>query len=416
VSWSNRTPISAPSPAVSRATRWLLFAVISAIYFTISAATFSSLGIVLPHMINELSWSWSQAGTGFSLLALLVGLASALPAWTIRRFGIAATYGIGGAIMVVGFGLLALTSGIYSYLVAAALLGLGFALCAVVPAVYLLNGWMPDNRSAVIGAYFTVGGLGAVAGPLTATGFMAATHSWRLYWWAMAGVMLALTLLALVFVKSPPVDNAAAGGDANSGVRGNHRDWRFREAIRTPQYWVISLSMTATLLCVLTTSSFAPAHMTALGISTGVAATVLSTNGAVGALSRYLGGALATRIDPKWLLVAGALGEGIGMAALSVANNHLALGIFAVSEGFGFGMCLLATTVLLVNYFGPSENPEIYGTFNLITTLAMVGPYIGGLIKDIFGGFGGLFQGCAVCMLLIVAMAAAMRPPTPKLS
>jgi OFA family oxalate/formate antiporter-like MFS transporter len=398
------------------ATRWLLFAVISTIYFTISAATFSSLGIVLPYMISELSWSWSQAGTGFSLLALLVGLASALPAWTIRRFGIAATYGIGGAIMVVGFGLLALTSGIYSYLVAAAMLGLGFALCAVVPAVYLLNGWMPENRSAVIGAYFTVGGLGAVAGPLAANGFMAATHSWRLYWWVMAALMLVLTLLALIFVKSPPVVTAAAGGEAQDRVGGNQRDWRFREAIRTPQYWVISLSMTATLLCVLTTSSFGPAHMTALGISTGVAATVLSTNGAVGALSRYLGGALATRIDPKWLLVAGLFGEGIGMAALSVADNHLALGIFAVAEGFGFGMVLLATTVLLVNYFGPSENPEIYGTFNLITTLAMVGPYIGGLIKDIFGGFGGLFQGCAVCMLLIVAMAVAMRPPTPKLS
>jgi MFS family permease len=398
------------------ATRWLLFAVISAIYFTISAATFSSLGIVLPYMISELSWSWSQAGTGFSLLALLVGLASALPAWTIRRFGIAATYGIGGAIMVVGFGLLALTSGIYSYLVAAAMLGLGFALCAVVPAVYLLNGWMPDNRSAVIGAYFTVGGLGAVAGPLAANGFMAATHSWRLYWWSMAAVMLVLTLLALIFVKSPPVVAAAVAGDAHADAHGNRRDWRFREAIRTPQYWVISLSMTATLLCVLTTSSFAPAHMTALGISTGMAATVLSTNGAVGALSRYLGGALATRVDPKWLLVAGLFGEGIGMAALSVADNHLALGVFAVSEGFGFGMVLLATTVLLVNYFGPSENPEIYGTFNLITTLAMVGPYVGGLIKDIFGGFGGLFQGCAVSMLVIVALAVAMRPPTPKLS
>ena len=100
---------SAPiSVAVAPSARWLLFAVISAIYFTISAATFSSLGIVLPYMIQELSWSWSQAGTGFSLLALLVGLASALPAWTIRRFGIAATYGIGGTVMVIGFGLLAL--------------------------------------------------------------------------------------------------------------------------------------------------------------------------------------------------------------------------------------------------------------------------------------------------------------------
>ena len=403
----------ATSPAmrtpVAPASRWLLFAVISAIYFTISAATFSSLGIVLPYMIRELSWTWSQAGIGFSLLALLVGLASALPAWTIRRFGIAATYGGGGVIMVIGFALLALSSGIYSYQVAAALLGLGFALCAVVPAVYLLNGWMPEKRSSVIGAYMTIGGLGAVAGPLGANGFMVATHSWRLYWCAMAIVMLALTLLALVFVKSPPTEFSA--GQGPDRAYRYPKDWRFRDAIRTPQYWVISLSMTATLLCVLTTSSCAPAHMGALGISAGVAAAVLSTNGAVGALSRYLGGALATRIDPKWLLVAGLVGEGLGMAALSVADNRFALGIFAVAEGFGFGMCLLATTLLLVNYFGPSESPEIYGTFNLITTLAMIGPYVAGLIKDVFGGFGGLFQGYAVFMLLIVAMAAAMRPP-----
>ena len=403
----------------SAATRWLLFAVISAIYFTISAATFSSLGIVLPYMINELSWTWSQAGTGFSLLALLVGLASALPAWTIRKLSIAATYGIGGAIMVLGFSLLALTGGIYSYLIGAALLGLGFALSAVVPAVYLLNGWMPENRSAVIGAYFTIGGLGAVAGPLAANAFMAAAHAWRLYWWVMAAVMAVLTVLALMFVKTPPPEATAPPADSAAGapaarVFHSLADWRFRDAIRTPQYWVISLSMTATLQCVLTTSSFAPAHMGALGVSAGVAAAVLSTNGAVGALSRYLGGALATRIDPKWLLVAGLVGEGIGMLALSVADNRLALGVFAVTEGFGFGMCLLATTLLLVNYFGPSDNPAIYGTFNLITTIAMVGPYVGGVIKDLFGGFGGLFQGNAVLMLLIVGMAAGMRPPRPR--
>src|SRR5580658_4236601 len=284
-SWSNPVTTSAPiSVAVAPSARWLLFAVISAIYFTISAATFSSLGIVLPYMIQELSWSWSQAGTGFSLLALLVGLASALPAWTIRRFGIAATYGIGGIIMVIGFGLLALTSGICSYLIAAALLGLGFALCAVVPAVYLLNGWMPHKRSAFIGAYMTIGGLGAVAGPLSANGFMNATHSWRLYWWAMAALMLVLTVLALIFIRSPPIgfDGGEKPGAAAAAREDRHRssgrDWSFREAVRSSQYWVISLSMTATLLCVLTTSSLGPAHMLGRGVSAGLAAGVLSIN------------------------------------------------------------------------------------------------------------------------------------------
>lgn len=406
------------SAAGTNAVRWALFAVISAIFLLITGATFSSLGIVLPFMIKEMSWSWSQAGAGFSLLALTVGLASTVPAWTIRRFGVAATYGIGGVIMTAGFALLALASGLPSYLLATGLLGVGFAPCATVPAVYLLNGWMPEKRSAVIGAYMTIGGLGAVAGPLAATGFMAAAHSWRLYWWTMAAAMLLLTLLALVFVKTPPVGGAAApeaeanAGGISSPVYRTREDWRFRDAIRTSQYWVVSAAMTATLLCVLTANSWAVTHMGTLGVSAAVSAAVLSTNGAVGVVTRAVAGAIAARVDPKWLLVAGLAGEGIGMAALSVAGNWVAIGIFSVAEGFGFGMCLLATTVLLVNYYGPSETPEIYGTFNLITTLAMIGPVAGGLIADAFGGFAGLFQGYAVIMLLIGAIAAAMRPPS----
>ena len=41
-------------------------------------------------MVEDLSWSWTNAGLGFTLLALLTGLASMLPAWTLRMFGIKA--------------------------------------------------------------------------------------------------------------------------------------------------------------------------------------------------------------------------------------------------------------------------------------------------------------------------------------
>src|SRR5258708_29840888 len=169
----------------------------------ISGATFSSLGVVLPSMITEMSWTWSQAGKGFSLFALTVGLASTVPAWILRRLGIKATYGIGGLAMTLGFCLLALTHNFHHYLFAAAMLGLGFASCATVPAVYLLTGWMPDRRSAAIGQFMTIGGLGAVAGPPVAHALLAAS-SWRGFLWGIAAVMLGLTLLALVFVKQPP--------------------------------------------------------------------------------------------------------------------------------------------------------------------------------------------------------------------
>jgi MFS family permease len=398
--------------------KWMLFWVISAIFFLISGATFSSLGVVLPSMIAEMSWTRLQAGAGFSLFALTVGLASTLPAWTLRRFGIKATYGAGGAIMTLGFSLLALTNNLPQYLIAAALLGLGFASCATVPAVYLLAGWMPERRSAAIGEYMTIGGLGAVAGPVVAGSIIAATHSWRVHWWTMAAAMLALTALALVFVRPPPdeVRNDSKGAapahePSAARVYQTGTNWRFRDAVRTPHYWVIATAMTATLLCVLTANGWAVTHMGTLGVSAAVAAGVLSAGGAVSAASRFLGGALATHIDPKWLLVSALAGVAIGMAALAVAGNWVAITVFAVGEGFGFGMCLFATAVLLVNYFGTSDNPEIFGTFNLVTTAAMVGPSLAGFVADRFGGFAGLFQVYAVAVLLIVILTAFMRPP-----
>ena len=68
--------------------RWWLFAIVSLIFFLITGTTYGSLGIVLPFMIKELGWSWTQAGAGFTLLALMTGITATIPAWMIRRFGI----------------------------------------------------------------------------------------------------------------------------------------------------------------------------------------------------------------------------------------------------------------------------------------------------------------------------------------
>ena len=123
---------------------------------------------------------------------------------------------------------------------------------------------------------------------------------------------------------------------------------------------------------------------------------------------------IATRIDPKWLLVAALIGELIGMLALSVADNPAALIFFAVGEGFGFGMCFLATALLLLNYFGEKDNPELLGTMNFITTAAMLGPVIAGYIGDKVGSFSSAFQLNAALLLIIIIFVAAMKPPQQK--
>ena len=401
--------------------RWLMFALASAFFFFITASTFSSLGVVLPYMIEEFSWTWSQAGTGFSLLALLVGLAGTLPAWTIRRFGIKATYVIGSVSMGCGFVLISTGSWLYQYWLGASLLGLGFAMCATVPGIHLINDWLPDRRSFAIGLYMTLGGLGAVAGPPIVTGIVSYTDSWRVHWWAMTAAILVLMLLAIGFVRNrAPGDDEGENGAAPAQEKTSDKvfrtssDWRYRDVLRTPQYYVIVAALTLTLFCTLTMNSWAFTHLGMLGISAGLATLALSADGAVNALSRALGGMIATRIDPKWLLVAALIGEMIGMIALSVADNPAALAIFAIGEGFGFGMCFLATALLLLNYFGEKDNPEILGTMNFITTAAMLGPVVAGYIGDKAGGFSGAFQLNAALMLVVIIAVAVMQPPRHK--
>ena len=398
-----------------RAKRWWLFGIASLFFFFITAATFSSLGVALPCMIKEYSWSWSEAGTGFSLLALMVGLAGALPAWTIRRFGIRATYVLGAAVMACGFILIAAGAGLYLYWAGAGLLGVGFALCATVPGIHLINDWLPERRSFAIGLYMTLGGLGAVAGPPVVTFIVGHTGSWRVHWWAMTGAVLTLMLLAGLFIQkrkggAGTADSPQAEQTSEQVFR-TRTDWHYRDALCTPQYYVIVAALTLTLLCTLTMNSWAFTHLGMLGISTALATLALSAAGAVNALSRALGGLLATRIDPKWLLVTALTSEMIGMLALSVADKPVALAVFAIGEGFGFGMCFLATALLLLNYFGEKDNPELLGTMNFLSTAAMVGPILAGYLAGRSGGFSGAFQLNAALLLLLIIIVAWMKPP-----
>lgn len=401
--------------------RWCLFAIVSLIFFLITGSTYGSLGVVFPFMLAELEWSWTQLGTGFTILALMTGITAPIPPLIIRRLGVRTTYGIGGLVMTCGFALLAVCDSIRDFYLATGLLGYGFSHCATVPAVHMLNNWLPDKRSLAIGAYMTIGGLGGVAGPLLVVAIESATNSWRMYWWAAVASMFFVTLLAAIFVRDKPEQKLEEGEEAvtkeeklSKHVYKTDTDWEYLDVIRCPQFYIIVAAMSMTLLCTVTMSSFAVVHMGTLGVATAIAATAMSTQALLNAISRALGGVLATRIDPKWLLAIALIAEVVGMFALSVADNTLMIALFVFGEGFGFGMCLFATTVLLINYFGPKNNPEILGTLNFITTVAMIGPILAGYVGDKLGGFALVYQSYSLLLLIIAVAVIVMRPPKAR--
>jgi MFS family permease len=382
------------------------------LFFVITAGTFSSLGVVLPAMIKDLGWSWTQAGLGFTVLAVVCGLASYAPTLVIRALGVRATLIGGGLIMGAGFLCLYLVRSPTLYLVGAGLEGLGFAMTSVIPGAYVLS-HLFRRASAPLGLYFTLGGLGGVFGPWVYFAILRVTQDWRVYWLCLAVASCALAVIAAFsidprrMVETEAEPDTAASADAIGCAA---RDWTARAALATAQFWIIVAAYTMNILVEVTVNGLSVGHLHDRGVSAQVAGGMLSLQALMGVLGRVAGGWIGERTPAKRLVVAGLACTVVGTVALALTRGGPLMVVYAVGVGFGYGLTYLATTVLLLEAFGRRRNLELFSTVCLISTLAAVGPVLAGAVRDVGGGFSPVFWLFAVMTAVAMVAVALMRP------
>jgi MFS family permease len=401
---------------------WMILGALSLLLFLITASTFSSLGVVLPAMIKEQGWGFGPAFLGFTLLGAFCGGSSWLPAILIRRIGVRGAILAGSAIMVAGFTCLAASHGLWVYFLGTALCGVGYQAMALIPGTHVLS-MLFKKRALPFGVYFTIGSLGGVAGPWMVLAIMGEGGAWRSYWWAQAIASAVVGLLCAVLVggsafletSSRETDEAVAeeakAAPANARIYRTQIDWTVKEALRTPQFYVLMIAYFSHLLGGVTAVSLGPSHLAELGVAATVIAGLLSLESLMQVAARLGGGLIGDRIDPRWMLAAAQGSLALGLLALGGAKSYPLMMLFAVGTGIGFGMTILAVTILLLNYYGRKNNLAIFSLICLVGTPAALGPVIGGAMRDRLGGFAPTFQAFAVVIGLIAVAVLFMRPP-----
>jgi MFS family permease len=385
---------------------WLSLVLMSALFFVITATTFDSLGLVLPAMVADLHWTWTQAGLGYTFLGVFCGISATVPALLIRRFGLRTTLLIGAWVMAVAFVALGYTRGLWTYLIGTSLAGLGFTLLDTVPGTYLLARLFP-RPSFAIGFYFTVGGLGAIFAPVFYLGMLKLTGSWQEYWLA-AGLLVALTAIAAAVLADTKTDvSAEAEADPEISTEG----WSARDALRTPQFWILAAAYSAFLFCGITANSVSVAHLIENGTARELAISMIGVSGIANAAARLAGGVLTRFINARILLMASLLSLIVGLVALAHAQSMTLVIVYALGIGIGYGLTFFASTILLLDYFGRRANLELFATVNLISTSGSVAPFLAGMSRDHLGSFTPFFLGLAVLMALVLVAVAWMRPP-----
>jgi MFS family permease len=312
--------------------------------------------------------------------------------------------------MAVAFACLTHTQGLLSYFLGTALAGFGFTLLATVPGTYLLTRLFPRPNLA-FGLYFTLGGLGGVAGPFLYFWLAGEGEGWRNFWMVMGLIITACGMAAALF--SDTATDVSAAGEADPEI--STASWTARAAMATPQFLFLAIAYSAFLIAGVTANVTSFAHLTeARDVSAIAAGTIMSVEAAVNAAARFVGGVLCALVGARLLLVASLLALAAGMVALSFGDTLPVLLLYAVSIGLGYGLTFFASTILLLEYFGRKPNLELFSVVNLISTVGSAAPWLAGLTRVHSGSFVPFYLLLAVLMALIAAIALFLKPPLPR--
>lgn len=387
--------------------RFVVLASMSLLYFLLMAGTFNSLGIVLPSMVKDLRMNWAEAGFGFTLLGLGCGLASLVPAVSIRRVGVPKTLLVGTLLLVAGFSCMAATMTARLYHVGTILTGVGFCFCGTVAGVHVISKLF-ERRSTALGVYFTIGNLGAIAGPLLFFGVDGLIENWRLFWVICALGALATGAFAIFMTRG---GQGSGDCELNNLRTANIIGWSAETAVRIPQFWVIVSAYTACLLINTSVHSFSVQHLSEQGVPVAHSAGLMGAIALVGAIVAGLAGLVGERVSARTLTLF-ALGlQALACIILILPDFSTRLGLFAICMGFGFGASYVGTAVLLQSWFGQRANLELYAIMCMVSTSAALGPALGGVMRDYSGNFVAVFIAHAIMgMIVFVILACTKRP------
>src|SRR3954454_10826787 len=292
--------------------------------------------------------------------------------------------------------------------------GIGLGLAYITP-IAMLAKWFPDKRGLITG--IAVGGFGfgaVITGPV-AKNLLNGTNDKTSVFLPLGIAYLVAGLLGASLFRNPPEGYVVPGYDpasSTSKAKPGSRAYSLQEALRTPQWYMLTAILTLNTLCGIAFISQASDSAQELtGITAGAAATFVGLMGLFNGAGRIGWAALSDGIGRMRAFLGMLLVQGVA----SLILPHVAFGIFAIlaalvylSYGGGFGT-MPATAA---DFFGTPNAGAIYGAMIVAWSIGgVVGPLVAAKLYESSGGYTLPFTVLGIVALVSVVLPVITRPP-----
>ena len=394
-----------------------------------SGLFFNGFGFYFLPIQSQFGWSSTAMSGAVSLSRLESGLLGPLEGYLIQRHGPQRIMLVGFVVFALGFAFLSQANNIFIFYVAILVMALGSGLAGFAAVVASINNWFRRNRSKAFGISMLGLGLGGVIfSSLLAWSISA--YGWPLTALASGGLLLVLGIpISRVVRFSPePYGYLPDGDDPNEEAESPtdekprrrleppaDEDFTWREALKTPAFWIISVCHALALVAISATGVHQVAYMEEdLGLSGASAALVVVVLSSVMMVCQPMGGFLGDRYSKRHIAALCLLGHGVAMVLLAMATGFGSLMVYAVVQGLAWGTRGPIITAMRGDYFGRKDFALINGYSQVIMMMGMiVGPLLAGFMADNYSYSSGF--------LIISGMVGAgsilfliMRKPIKK--
>lgn len=388
-----------------------------------------SFGVFLKPLRQDFGWTSAATSGAFSFYVLSYCSLSILSGWAVDRFGPQITTGLGGLFMGLGFLFSSQVNVLWHiYMTYGLLIGAGMS-TVYSPILTTITRWFTKRRGLALGIVTSGIGVGILVIPLLAS-YLISTHGWRISYLVIGPIIGGIIIAAAFFLKKDLSQRGKPSEErmdsdrldkGNSGREGIRRDERISdmvglsigEAAGTKTFWLLSLMnlmLGFTQLMIMV--HLVPYVQEGFKLSPIIAATLLSSIGAVSIAGRLIMGAASDYIGRKRALAISTSIQGVMIIGFIASPSVWMLYLFAAIYGFGYGGNTPQFPALTGELFGLRRMGTILGTQTIFYGIGgALGPFLAGHIFDATGSYINAFALAAMAIFLTTTITFFLKKP-----
>ncbi|MFC2070003.1 MFS transporter [Chloroflexota bacterium] len=378
----------------------------------------SSFGVFFNSLVDDYSLTRASTSAILSVRMIFSAIAALLAGWAIDRYGPRKVISVMGCFVGLSLVLTSLTEVSWQiFITYSVLMSIGTGAVYVVITSTVLR-WFDRKRGLALGITGIGGGIGtAIISPLSA--LLITTLGWRNTMRVLGGFSWLFILPTAQLLKKDPLEiGVLPDGDIPVGESPTNKiseitqpQIHLHQVFSNISFWAVFfiwLFMAFSSFFIMT--HIVP-HAIDIGFSQVESAAILSFSGIAMIVGRLVAGIITDKVNPKGIAVVSSFIQLAAIISLVWGRELWMLYFFGLIHGLTFGSFDTPIIVLISRSFALNDIGKILGILEVgIFIGGAIGPYLGGLLFDIFGSYTLAFVIMSVAVLFRIFLVFLIRP------